>query len=136
MLKDFVIRQFINMGRIVFLGKAHIIGCGLYSGLCVYTWQCGIVIWINALKSACFIATQAIGLNVNYNIFTYYADILVTDAYNLAWKNCSIADYIFCYTTYRKNVQALFICMPDKSFKNTTQWMSLCEMNLIWCWKL
>ena len=54
----------------------------------------------------------------------------------VSWKNCSIADYIFCYTTYRKNVQALFICMPDKSFKNTTQWMSLCEMNLIWCWKL
>ena len=49
------------------------------------TWQCGIMIWINALKSACFIATQAIGLNVNYNIFTYYADILVTDAYYLVW---------------------------------------------------
>ena len=37
------------------------------------------MIWINALKSACFIATQAIRLNVNYNNCTYYAKILVTD---------------------------------------------------------
>ena len=74
------------------------------------------MIWINALKSACFIATQAIGLNVNYNIFTYYVDILVTDAYKLQYSRL----HILLYHLPKKRTSTLHLHASQKFQKHHT----------------